>query len=127
MKNTKYFYFTIKGDNLNVNDLFNEIDIKGEKYIKGEQSIFNPTKEKIVQETNRWVYSSISKVDDNIDLFLEEELKKIENNLQVLKKYMIDNYCLIGSRSISWTLFNRKLRLNLKHIIFKFNRCHIFY
>lgn len=95
MKNTKYFYFTIKGENLNVNNLYNEIDIKGEKYIKGEQTILNPTKEKIVQETNRWVYSSISKVDDDINLFLEEELKIIEKNLQVLKKYMIDNYCLI--------------------------------
>lgn len=30
MKNTKYFYFTIKGDNINVNDLYNEIDINCE-------------------------------------------------------------------------------------------------
>lgn len=94
MKNTIYFDFTIKGDNLNVLMLYNEVNIKGELYLKGEESIFIPNNEKFIQETNRWVYSAKS-IDDDIEKFLEQELKIIEKNLNVLNKYIKENFSLI--------------------------------
>ena len=62
--------FTIKGDNLNINEITNDITIDAMIFVKGESVINKFSKNNKVQKTNRWVYSIESQAGDDVNSVL---------------------------------------------------------
>ena len=83
MRTSKFFRFTIAGDNLNVAELKEKISLDSNAYYKDilvEKNIGNK-KIFIAQKTNRWVYSN-----EVVDFSKQGTL--LTKNLLTLKKYL---------------------------------------
>lgn len=88
MNKGKYFYFTIKDDELNVEELKKSANLPCDTYVIGERTKIQFSKEEVFQSTNRWVYKSDSYEDVSINDFLVEQLDVINNHLSVLRSYI---------------------------------------
>lgn len=83
MKTSKFFRFTIAGDELNVAELKGKISLDSSVYYKNVpiEKKLGAKKMFIAQNTNRWIYS-----DEAIDCSKPETF--LTKNLLILKKYL---------------------------------------
>lgn len=128
MRKGKYFYFTISGDNLDIDELKKDVNLPCNTYIKGEKTTFEYSKEEVHQRTNRWVYKTDSYEDIPIDIFLLEQLEVIINHIKILRKYIDKNEALIEftiyveeETNTFNILFNKKIIKLLSKINAKFS------
>lgn len=93
MKTSKFFRFTIAGDELDVAKLKEIIPLDCDIYYKdtpieknlGDKKIF------IYQDTNRWVYSNEAFDFSKPETFLTKNLLRVKKHLSILRK-IIPNY-----------------------------------
>lgn len=91
MKRGKYFYFTISGDDLDVDGLSKKTNMEHEIYRKGES-----TKSKILdryysQKTNRFVIKDVDQGDTITSAFFKKNLDIIVRSLPVFRPYLLHN------------------------------------
>lgn len=91
MKRGKFFYLTIKGIGLNIDEVKEAVDLPCDIYVKGEKTGFEFTNREHVQKTDRWVYTAIAQDEMPINKFLTKQLEIIDKRMTVLGRY-IKNY-----------------------------------
>lgn len=89
MRTSKFFRFTISGDNLDLEVLKNTIGLRGEIYVKGD--VVYKLSEAIPQKTNRWVYHSEQIDEESVSAFLTENLEILVSDLTVIKAFAKTN------------------------------------
>ena len=92
MKISKYFRFTIQGDDLNPVEIAKKVDLPCEIYIKGEKTLIESVKKEIIQKTNRWVYCARLDGQKSTKYFIKQHLEKLMKRKTVLEHY-IKKYC----------------------------------
>ena len=87
---SKFFYFTISGDDFDIDEFIGVVPLYGKIYRKDETitQIYNNHIESIPQKTNRWVYSDSVHDCANPSGFLTKNLEVLYKNLRILKKYI---------------------------------------
>lgn len=88
-KTHKFFYFEIKGDNLNLEAIANKVNLPNDVFAKGDKC--ENYSKKIVQKTNRWVYRDELLSETSISNFLTKNLILINNHLNELR-YFIQHF-----------------------------------
>src|SRR5690554_5731844 len=88
MKKSKFLYFTIKGDNLDVLELKELVDLSAKIYIKGEEEVIDSLQRKVINKTNRWMYEVIAQDEMRVNKFLIKQLEIISDRLPILNKYI---------------------------------------
>ena len=93
MKTSKFFRFTISGNELNLSLTEKEINLPAELFHKDipVRKIIANKERWIPQKTNRWVYSNESFDYAKPESFLTKNLTILKNNITTLKEF-IDNY-----------------------------------
>lgn len=87
MKNHIFIYFTIKGDNLDLDNIQKliplnaEIFEKGKKYSRKIGGLLSP------QKTNRWVYSREFTNSNNLNACLNEIIKELKPFFKKIKLF----------------------------------------
>ena len=87
MKNHIFIYFTIKGDNLDLDNIQKliplnaEIFEKGKKYSRKIGGLLSP------QKTNRWVYSREFANSNNLNACLNEIIKELKPFFKKIKLF----------------------------------------
>ena len=88
MRISKYFRFTIKGDDLNPNIIKDTVNLPCDIFIKDEMTVTGILKTEILQKTNRWVYRAELNGESSVNAFLTKHLETISRELYILKKYI---------------------------------------
>lgn len=89
MSKTKFFRFTIEGDELDPTKINSVVNLPTEVYFKGDKLVKEYVKKHtIVQKTNRWIYSSTTSDNLDINLFILNNLKNIIHNFKALKPFI---------------------------------------
>ena len=85
MKSSKFFRFTVEGDNLNPDRVRNEIDLPAEVFFKNVPAVRKICgKERVFpQKTNRWVYSCDSIDGTHPETFLTKNLQVLRVRLSI--------------------------------------------
>ena len=90
---SKFFRFTISGDDLDVEKIKAAVDFPCDIYRKGDTVHKSYMKDHvIVQKTNRFVYSS-ERCDGSVNDFLTENLLFVKSALPALKPFIGTNDC----------------------------------
>ncbi len=85
----KFFYFEIKGDELNLEEIVKKVSLPGKIFIKGQE--IQHYSGLIVQKTNRWLYRDEMLGKISLSKFLTKNLKLICKHLDELE-YFIKQY-----------------------------------
>ena len=122
MEKSKFFYFTIKGDDLHPMDIKEKVDLPCEIFIKDETTIVGILKRPVIQKTNRWVYRSSDQGEMGISPFLVSQLEILAKHVVPLKEYTTRYHSLIElviyeEREIS--NFNIKLSKRAQYLLNK--------
>ena len=88
MRKSKFLYFTIKGDNLDVLELKHLMNMPAKIYIKGEVEKIGSLQREVINKTNRWVYEAIGQDEMRINKFLIKHLEIISEKLPILENYI---------------------------------------
>ena len=109
--NTIYFYYTIKGDDLSLVDISNDIPVSANLYEKGRVYFNNEIQKKYAkpQKTNRWSYFLISEKGENIN----DLLKKAEKDLSPFWK-MITSYTSRYHTLLDIVVYEESGKFNLR-------------
>ena len=114
MRISKYFKFTIQGDNLNPVEIANTVDLHCEIYMKGEKTLIGPVKKEIIQKTNRWVYFANLDGKKSTNYFIKQHLEKL-----VKRKTLLDNFIKDYYSNIEIILYagnKTNITLSVQHI-----------
>lgn len=114
MRISKYFKFTIQGDNLNPVEIANTVDLPCEIYMKGEKTLIGPVKKEIIQKTNRWVYFANLDGKKSTNYFIKQHLEKL-----VKRKTLLDNFIKDYYSNIEIILYagnKTNITLSVQHI-----------
>jgi len=87
MKISKFFRFTIEGDELNLDEI-KAINLPANLYYKGETYKTLYTHIDIEQKTNRWLFSDEQIDNKSISKFLSKNLNTLVNHLDELKPFI---------------------------------------
>ncbi len=122
MEISKFFRFTIKGDDLHPTDIKQKVDLPCEIFIKDETTFFGIRKRPFIQKTNRWVYRSSDQGKMGISPFLVSQLEILAKHVEPLKEYTTRYHSLIElviyeEREIS--PFNIKLSKRAQYLLNK--------
>lgn len=85
----KFFYFEIKGDELNLEDIVKKVSLSGDIFVKGQE--IQHYSGLIVQKTNRWAYRDEMLGEISLSKFLTKNLKIICKHLDEFE-YFINQY-----------------------------------
>lgn len=94
MKKSKFFKFTIKGDDLHPMDIKEKVDLPCEIFVKNETTFAGVLKRPVTQKTNRWVFRSLDQGEMGVNHFLVSQLEIISKHVQPLKEYTTQ-YCAL--------------------------------
>lgn len=97
MKTSKFFRFTIAGDELNVAELKEKIPLDSSVYYKDVpiEKKLGAKKMFIAQNTNRWVYSDEAIDCSKPETFLTKNLLMLKKYLPILRTIVSDYECRI--------------------------------
>ena len=93
--NKIFLRFTIKGDDLNVFDMLNDISVKADVYEKGRIYSNAFGGKSSPQSTNRWVYSLESRQNESLNCMLKRMYKDLRPSLERLVTYTKKYYSLL--------------------------------
>ena len=95
MRTSKFFRFTIAGDELDVSKLKEIVNLPADIYYKDTQikKIVGKNEICIPQKTNRWVYSNETIDSSKPETFLTNNLKTLKKYLPILKTYIQSYKC----------------------------------
>ena len=82
----KFFYFEIKGDGLNLEEIVKKVSLSGDVFIKGQE--IQHYSGLIVQKTNRWLYRDILLGEISLSKFLTDNLKLIYKHIDELEYFI---------------------------------------
>ena len=88
MSAQKFFYLTIQGDNLNVEEAQEKINLPCKIFRKGETLPSKYSKPHSPQKTNRWLYSMEDNSKISSEEFLTEQLKILIIHIEEIKDYI---------------------------------------
>ena len=114
MRISKYFKFTIQGDNLNPVEIANTVDLPCEIYMKGEKTLIGPVKKEIIQKTNRWVYFANLDGKKSTNYFIKQHLEKLVKRKTLLDNFIKDYYSNIEIMLYAGNKTN--ITLSVQHI-----------
>ncbi len=95
MRKSKFFKFTIKGDDLNPMDIKEKVHLPCKVFIKNETTLAGIIKKPIIQKTNRWLYSSMDQGEMRVNHFLVSQLEILAKNVLPLKEFTTRYHALI--------------------------------
>lgn len=91
---SKFFRFSIKGDDINPEEIRDMISLPCDIYRKDEVIEKQYSKKVYIkQKTNRWVYSDEAYRGSRLDGFLTKNLLLIESKLPLLKRWINSAEC----------------------------------
>ena len=92
---SKFFTFTIQGDNLDVVAAKETIGLPCKIFTKGQKSFTKWLKTEVVSRSTRWVYESILQDKTNANVFLLKNLEIIREKMPEIKKFIKGNKVLL--------------------------------
>ena len=112
---SKFFRFSIKGDNINPEEIRDAVSLPCDIYRKDDVVVKQYlTQVCLKQKTNRWVYYDEAHRGSRLDGFLTKNLLLIDSKLPLLKPWIKNAECQM--ELVIYAGDNTDIKLNCKHV-----------